>query len=251
MDVIAKLHPQTNTAGQEVKALKAAKGLLGGVGLRVPMLIGTADRGILLEFIEGRTPNLAGDDHHLRLCVEYLAGMARIGIPRNMTSHYHGAGLRQRLEHERVVFETAASRFHELSDLRADFEDIVVAAAAAVDSDPEGVMAHGDFQPQNLLVTASGELVPVDWSDFGRAHRGYEIANLLLRLNPERMRSAFLWYGNALDRVVPAECLAEGLAIARVIRAGGVLRQLLSGTGCNENSIAIARRILLRKQHQK
>lgn len=247
-DVIAKLHPQADKAEHEKNALAAAKGLLGSVGLRVPSVLGKVDRGILIESIDGQAPDIAGNDHHLRLCIEYLAGMARVEIPSGMVNHYHGAHLRHRLEQERGFLESAASRFPEVSDLRRDFESIFAVAVAAVDSDPKGVVAHGDFQPQNLIITASRELVPVDWSDFGLAHHGYEIANLLFDLDSDRMRLAFSWYGDSLEWQVSADCLTQGLAIACIIRAGANLRQLLSGVHPSQDSIAKARQTLLQNR---
>lgn len=122
--VIAKLHPQPGKAEQESNALALAKRLLEAVGLGVPSLIATNQQGILIESVEGSVPDMAGNDRHLRLCIEYLAKMARAELPTQIPNHYFGAPLRHRLRQERGFFEATESQHAGVSDLRADFENI-------------------------------------------------------------------------------------------------------------------------------
>ena len=171
-------------------------------------------------------------------------------VPHGLPNHCHGAHLWHRLDQENGFFEAACSRFPEWSALRPDFEAIFAMAVAGAESGSEGVAAHGDYHPQNLVLTDSGTSVPFDGMDFGLAHPGYDLANPVFELEPARIRRAFAWYKAALAVEVAPELPQQGLSTACILRAGGNLRQQRAGPDAGWNFINKAREtIVLGKGH--
>ena len=228
--LVAKFDP--DKAIQECRATKLAQQVLGARGLRVPGVIGCTTNAVLLEYIEGMEPRLESSAHRA-LCIDFLTALQSIDPPSDLADHYFGSTLHNRLLEERVHLIKAKTLAPALAAIESDFESLLSLALKAEKFDNKGVLSHGDYQPKNLRITREEEVVPIDWVDFGRAHRAYDIGNLLYSATPEEFRSGIDIYlresGNNMPSSMVSEFATQAAAISGVIRSGHYFRSIENG----------------------
>lgn len=150
------------------------------LGLEAPEVYYYNNRCLIMKFIphEREFRREPGD---YRLAIQYLARLHSISPEKvscvGLPSHYCGSSLMQRLEDERSYLSKAKDKLPtELYErISATFQAVIEEAAETFSS--RCVVGHGDFRPDNLIVS-NGKVVPVDWVDFGYTIREYELGAL-------------------------------------------------------------------------
>ncbi len=238
--LILKLHPDSNGAVKEARTTRFARDNLAPYLLRVPEIKDQKQEFVLMEYINGKEPDLTNDTV-LDACISYLARMNDISINeiQNYTNHYFGYNLGNRLSYELEQYQEAEKKYPELGKYKKAFLQAMTLAKRAVTDGTRPVITHGDFQRKNLIITDSGEIVPIDWGDFGIAHQSYAITNLIFELDLGKKNEAIQAYVQKRMHPVPNghALLAVGMAICTIIRAGAQYRHFVK-YGINDECIS-------------
>ncbi len=227
MDIIAKLHPEgARKALQEATATDKAKSLLNPLGLFVPKIFDIKDEGILVEFVSGNTPDLSKEED-LLICLDYLLKMNGVQPPGDLENHFYGENLKNRIQDELRYFQEALIRVPDLQRSKAQFDSIYSKALDTISADTPGVIGHGDFQQKNLILTSERKLVPIDWGDFGLAHKEYDVGNLLCGVDLNQLMARAKLSHTLQEKLNAFGNYKQGVAIACVLRIGSNCRQIV------------------------
>lgn len=110
----------------------------------------------------------------------------------------------------RAVAELTADQVALLDAASASLRRLL--ADAGEDAEVFGVL-HADFTPENILVTESGDLVLIDFDDFGEGWHAFDLATTLFFFQPH---PSYLEYREALERGYTADGTDRSRTLALV-----------------------------------
>lgn len=238
--VILKNVKDSNRAQAEFNNQRKAFELLKPHGFKVPQAIDVKNSWIVSEFIEGNVNQLSYEE--LQKALRYLhvlhSSDYRTILPLN--NHYYGKNLINRLNQENDFLSKAIRKYHQLSSFKKGFERILRIAVNYANhalNDSPAVVGHGDFQPKNIIVNESG-IIPIDWIDFGRLLRWYDVGNLLFKQKRDGLLSLlehYLRLGSKQSYISSKEAekiIKNFLSVTFIIRTGSHFRYMVE---TNEN----------------
>jgi len=174
-NIIVKTFPNLEDARNEAEITKKARDLLERYNLRVPVIEGMINEinGIIFEYIDGSEPDLDVETQ-LNPCISYLARLNTIvdnGQFENK-DHYYGNTLVNRLKQENDFREKAKIIVSSLQRFDQSFSRALKEALRVAEDNSPPVITHGDIQKKNIRID-NGEVILLDWCDFGIAHQSY------------------------------------------------------------------------------
>jgi len=217
-----------------------------GGNLKTAAIHRQISRILIFELIPGPLLEEQLEEAWVSKALQVLATIHSSPIPEGVMNHYHGESLRNRLEQELEFIQ-------KWPGISADNVDIIrnsinrpeLSCTKLQEVSP--VLGHGDYRAGNLVCTSAGEIVPVDWVDFGLCDPRYEWAHFLNSLDDvlesgpgiERFREmARRVLCTDVDEVVFESSLQLGEIINRVIIAGCKARDVLT-YGETEKRVAV------------
>jgi thiamine kinase-like enzyme len=184
-----------------------------GIGPRVHH---SSDRGLITEFVPGRTLQEAdmhkGDVPLLRAVAETLATLHQMPVP--LACEGEPMLWRTIDKMMRVVARRPDLLPPEgLPSLENIFAEISVAKAALRVHKPTVVLGHGDFKPSNVIADDEGHVTLIDFEVAGPNYRGFDLL--------KAFRTALPFSESSLDHVLGAyaertACLAPGSGVAKL-----------------------------------
>lgn len=245
--VVIKKAESLDRALTEFNNQQKANILLKDYGLRVPKVICVENCFIVSEFIDGKNGQLKHEE--LQKSLDWLRVLHSedvkndyykyFGEPNN---HYYGTVLINRLKDEKNYLDNVIEKHQEFSCFKEDFERIYKIAINYAKSDDTFVIGHGDFKPDNIIVH-NAEIVPVDWIDFGKVLKWYDLGNLLFGQNKNNLPRLVEYYLQQYPFVNVSKIIERSLSIAFIIQAGSHFRHACNIDDISEDIIAVKRKI--------
>jgi hypothetical protein len=208
---------------------------IGGI-LKTATVHRQISRILIFELIPGPLLEEQPEEVWVSKALQVLASIHSTPIPEDVMNHYHGESLRNRLEQELEFIK-------EWPGISADKVDVIHNSINRPElsrtklQEVPPVLGHGDYRGGNLVCTSAGEIIPVDWVDFGLCDPRYEWAHFLNSLDDvlesgsgadsfRELARQVLCPG--ADEVVFENNLLLGEIINRVIIAGSKARDVLA-----------------------
>lgn len=226
-----KRRPETDKAKQEYLATRLARLLLPAM-LRLPTTWGVIEDRFITERIDSEDFDSNSEKHAVE-GAKYLARLHAIQLSPSLVkelqrcgyNHYEGQTLSNRLKEELQKAKEAFGDHTSMASTLESFDSVIREATEKWNFNAELVLGHGDYQAQNIKVN-NGEIIPLDWTDFGLCYRGYDIAHYLTSLNSDLRQTAVENYVSICQCDL-ATSLSQGEIVDRIIRAGSDARKVV------------------------
>lgn len=99
----------------------------------------------------------------------------------------------------------------------------------------DDVLSHGDFKPNNILISEENQIAVVDWFEFGIAVRQLDLGSVLLFLEEPQRRCFVDRYISKMDLDENCEILEKtSLIIAGIIHSAGVANLCRNYENCSD-----------------